>query len=683
LTGSASGDFRGVETFDISGSGANHAVIDNAGLTAVAGTISADSGQSEIHIIGNAGDTYELQGNWKFVETSGGWIKYESLTDNKELWVSAVMRRVYEGDISGGATNDTFILDDVNGDNKLSGADYKGVDGKGGTNTLVLGDSLNGKNVDFSALLEGQLDNIHVIDLSGQGVNHLILGSTVMGANGASSPKTLTVRGDANTDTFELGAGWTYAGRDASGYYRYTNGSDVLLVQDTLGFVMSGTPGNDTFTLVDTSNPADGVVDSGDFSAIDGKGGSDVIKLGNGMETLDLSGLAVNQIKSVGTIDLTGNGKLLIMDDTSLTGMSIADGQHVTIKGDATDTFILNDLWTFLRVDGEYVVYQDTYGKEAYIQNTMHREFVGTGGNDIFYLEATSGTNTIAMGDFASITGNGGSDVIQIRGSGKTLDFSGISTGKITGVAEINLLASVNSTVVLEESSFANLGQSTVTVHGGTDDTFVLKGEWKYIGISGSYHEYEDHLGNTLLVATAMGNAITGTGGNDTIHVRTATDKVLAGEGDDTIVLHARDGNATNILTGADFASIDGEGGNDVLQVGDTNATLNLAGLGSGKISGVEAINLTGMGDNALLIDAGTLGNMGLSSLSISGDATDTLSLSGNWSFDGTHYVCGSDSIAVSGMQVNVTMTAGGTVTAGNGGDTITGFATGANTISG
>ena len=490
LVGLTDGDFKSVEVFDITGTGNNHAVIDNAGLSALTGTISADSGRAEIRLIGNAGDTYELQGDWKFIETAGGWIKYESLSDSSVLWVGSAMRRVYDGDVAGANADDVFILDDVSNDGKLSHLDFKAADGKGGTNTLTLGDSLSGKTVDFSALLAGQLDNIHIIDLSGQGVNHLIVGANIMDAMAGSSPKTLTIKGDAGTDTFELGAGWSCAGRDASGYYKYANSAnDVLLVQDTLGYVMTGGSGSDTFTLTDTSNPADGVVGKDDFATINGKGGSDVIQLADGMDTLDLSGLAPGQVSSVGAVDLTGNGKLLIMDDASLTGMSVADDGKLLIKGDNTDTFRLDGTWRYGRVENvdgtDYVVYLDTYGKEAYIQKTMLREFVGDTSADSFYLESTSGTDTIRVEDFASVAGNGGADAIYVRGSNKTLDLSNLTIGKISGVAEINLTASPNATVVLEESSFRHLGQSTVHVHGGADDTFVLKGEWQYVGIFG------------------------------------------------------------------------------------------------------------------------------------------------------------------------------------------------------
>lgn len=681
LTGLSSGDFKSIETFDISGSGNNHVVIDNGSLSALAGNISPDAGQSQIRITGNSGDTYELLGNWEFTGSAGGWLQYKSLADSKELWIHGSLRRVY----TGGSGNDTFVLDDVTGDDVLGSADYAKLDGQGGTaNTITLGGSLNGKTVDFSGLVAGQLDNIHIVDLSGQGSNHIIMGGVIVEGQ---SGKTLSITGDA-TDTFELGAGWSYQGRDASGNLQYTNSNgDTLLVDPNLGFVIRGDSGGDTFVLGDTSNPQDGVVSASAFSQIDGNGGADTIKLADGVHTLNLAGLAEGRINSVAVIDLAGNGNKVIMDGSTLTGMSIAAGGHLKLKGDPTDTFILegND-WTFegqVTEDGAvYFVYTDNTGKALHVREGMLRDFEGGTDNDKFYLDDVTESGIISAADFAAITGGGGADALHIGGGNKTLDLSGLGATQITGVSAINLTDSSSAKVVLDESTFRNFGESVVNLFGGADDCYALAGNWAYMGVSGGTHIYRDSLNNELHVSTAMTRVVEGSGEADSLHARTEKDVIAAGGGNDAIILHASAGN-TGDISGADFAFIDGGDGTDVITPGDAGSGLDLTGLAAGKITGVESINLGGAGGNTLKIGPNTVGNMGLATLEVTGDFADTLALYGNWSHDGSVYGNGAGSVAVSGgMDVNIIMSAAGSVTAGPGGVTVTG-SSGGDTITG
>ena len=522
-----------------------------------------------------------------------------------------------------------------------------------------------------------------------------------------------------------------------------TDGTDTIHVRTASDKVLAG-EGDDSIVLHARGGNATNVLSGADFAAINGEDGSDVIMIGDNNATLNLAGLGIGKISGVEGIDMVGAGNNeLILDTQTLTQMGVST---LFVSGDNTDTLTLQGNWTFdgahyvsgtdsISVSGVNVaIAMDAAGSASASANgdTITGFFGGantitggagndsiTGGNmgdtlrggggdntirggagndtiyvdsagdmlyggadhDVFILgEDTTSNQTFDKSSFSLIDGEEGTDGLMLNGSDNTLDLRGLG-GEIASVEVIDISGSGDgsNTVVLDNTIFT--AGSVFTIDGGVGDVCILEGpNWKYDGSEPGYQVYTNGA-NTLKIGDALSRTIRATDSGDTLYGGRADDVLVGGAGSDTFTLIAANGGST--VTWNDFASISGGADNDVLTLGGTDATLDLSGTGLGAISGVEAIDLGNAGNNALIIDTGTLGNMGLSSLVITGDATDSLSLQGNWSFDGTHYVFGTDSVFVSDMQVSITMDAAGAVTAGDNGDTITGFAGGANSITG
>ncbi len=111
------------------------------------------------------------------------------------------------------------------------------------------------------------------------------------------------------------------------------------------------------------------------------------------------------------------------------------------------------------------------------------------------------------------------------------------------------------------------------------------------------------------------------------------------------------DFNNDGSISAVDFAAIAATGSGNSLILGSeaaNNIAVDLTGLAAGQISNVETIDLGGAGNNNLAVDASTFTGMGVSELTVKGDAADTLELTGNWAFDGT------DGFSLNGNTIHV-----------------------------
>ena len=623
-----------VETIDISGSGtsANKVLLNEEAF----GKLVNGTEDNELYITGKAGDTYTLsgttpQGNWRYdgteVKGSTTWNKYTS--GGKTLFVDANLTRIVEGGtgadtltnnvatdvINAGAGNDTITLKGILASTTATKDDFGTIDGGAGTDVLKL--AADNMTLDLSGLDTGKIANIQAINLTDTGANHLVLDANTLTNMGIADGGKITVTGDA-VDTFELQGTWTYAGVSGSNVqYRDANGCLVEL-PGTMRRVVAG-----AIALPDKD--ANGIITAEELGNITGKTGLTTLTLDSSQNdtVLNLASIAANQITGINTIKLDsfGSNKLVIGENT-LSHMGLGSGT-LTVEGDTNDSFELQGSgWTFSRLEGDYALY--TLGTATLkVHKYMGQLYTGTTNDDTFVLVDKDGDNIITGSDFARIEGNQGQDLLALDANqtGKTIDLSSLGTGKISGIEIIDLSGAGNNKLVLDENTLTNMGlaaNETLTVYGTGEDSFELKGTgWNYNGMDNGYHVYINAAGQSLHVQEGLTRAQQGTIANETFSI-IDTDTIGG-------------------ITAADFASIHGGGGSDILRI-DThtsqdNLSLDLTGLGSGQITGIATVDLTGNGNNKLVLDANTIGSMGVNTLTVKGNAGDTFELKGSWEY--------------------------------------------------
>ena len=438
-----------------------------------------------------------------------------------------------------------------------------------------------------------------------------------------------------------------------------------------------------------------GSVTTAIFGTIDGGAGNDTLHLDGANFTLNLSGIQSGIIKDVEIIDIGsgGTGNTLVISGADL-GTLCGTGTSLYLTGTGTDSYTLAGAdWVFdtAKSDADWTAWTHSNGKTLYAAKAMAQTMGGTDGPDVFnvytttdVVDAKGGNDTINVYEtgFTRINGGAGVDTMKLMGEGRSFDLDALSA-KVTGIEKVNVATTgtAGNTVTLSGTGLAGFdsreGNAPLTLDGTAKDTYILSGTgWNYGGLVGGYQVWTNGS-QTLNVNAAMSRKVDGvddTLSPDSLHVYTANDVVDAKGGDDTIILHARSGNATKTVTGADFGSIDGGNGNDTIQLGGDALTLDLSALGAGKIANVEGFDLTGTA-TGLVLSENTFTVMGKTALAVTGDALDTLTLQGNWSYSGSNsYMLNGKTVSVDpAMKVTILMGASGTVRAGDTGNTITG----------
>ena len=632
----------GIETFNITGNGNNHIILAGAMLEHLSDPISlAVSGQAQIRIVGNTGDTFELQDSgWAYVgrvanngsaDTNGPWQVYTY--NGKTVWVSSAMQRIQTGD----GSNNSFVLSDVTSDAVINGNDFSNITGGAGRDTVTLNGG--GLRLDLAGMtpadLAAKLSGIEIIDITGTtaNANHIVLNAALAGIKDSDATEPLHIDGKAgDTFSFVFGQNWYLAGtQNDSDYYIYTDGTATLKVSKDLKPAYEGTSGPDTLTILDLNG--DNCIDATDFANIKGEGNQDTVKLASGGLTLDLRNFSsTSQISGLEVIDLssTGAANTLILDAAALTAMN--PGSPLKVHGDAGDLFNLHgNGWTMLSGtetagDKTYFVYENS-GKTVWVQDTLARQMTSSGAGDVFTLYDTVGTGNVVTGaDFVSITGGSGTgDTVRAGGNGLVFDFSALATNQIQGIETISFGASgvfaptSNNHLILGENTLSFMGFASggkLIVTGGTDSTFELTGsDWSFKALSGSDMVYKDKYGREVQFSAGMKRVFTG------------SDNV-----DDTFVLNEVTGGG--IIDSSDFKSIKGGTGTDTITLEGSGLTFKCIGMPEEVVSGVEIVNLGGNA-NKIQLDFAALKSMGLDSgevFTLNGDATNAVELYGEWS---------------------------------------------------
>ena len=431
-----------------------------------------------------------------------------------------------------------------------------------------------------------------------------------------------TLRVEGNTgNAFELeGSGWSYTGPSGT-YYTYTDASgNVLEISQALKRVYTGTAGADSFEVNDTNS--DGRINADDFASINGGLGLDSLVVGGQNLIFDLSNLGTGVISGIERIDLGAAGtNRLVLDQTSLGNLGLA--QALTVDGTAGDTFELKGAWTFMGTSSGYSRYKDAADHEVLIAGDLKRIYAGTTGNDALILNDVNGDGVVSAADFAAVHGNGGIDTLGVAGNGTTLDLCGLPAlpALIDGVKIIDLAGNGNNTVILDAGTHTGMGllpAEVLLINGEAGDSFDLRGNWAYSGITAGRHIFVDAGFHTVSIAPEL--------------VRTYTGDA----GDNSFALADLSGNGT--IDKSDFGRINGGGGNDTLTFdagAATGVSLDLTGLPAGTVQGIGTVNISGHGNNHVLLDAATLAGQS-NPLTLTGDAGDTYELVGaGWNYTG------------------------------------------------
>ena len=446
--------------------------------------------------------------------------------------------------------DDTFVVNDLDNDGWIKPADFSEL--HGGTGTDVIRVNGTGKTLSFTQSDWGAavLDGIEVLDISGGAsagntlrIDSFAVAKLEAGRDDAHPPRVTGNAGDCIEFT---GGNWQCADPtaveiiDGKTFYRFSDGTNELLVQNTIAQIMRGTAGNDNVTLPDRP-----VIYYGD-------GGDDAI-VGGSVDS-KLYGGDGNDILDAGT------------------------GKHLLDGGSGDDTLILRDI----NNDG-LINWKDFAG--------LH----GGSGTDTLQVGGSGLTLDLSSGNAADVSGM---ERIDISG-GNSLKLSGdMLAAMATELAPgqpLVVTGSPGDTFELAGAGWTFNGR--VTDGDGTWNTYTNNGKTLYVDAAVA-RVVQGTTGNDTMNYGEQGAVIHGGEGSDILH-NGALGQILYGDaGNDEFRLSDLTGDT--IIDWSDFAGLHGGSGTDTLKVNGTGLTLDLSSGNAANISGIERIDIAG-GNNLRL----------------------------------------------------------------------------------
>jgi len=475
--------------------------------------------------------------------------------------------------------------------------------------------------------------------ISFSGIENLTInaaaGSTNSGLN-ASATKVNVTGGDVNT-TVALGT-TTSASVNASTFA----GNTFSVTSSASAANITGADGNDSVTLSNTTGSA-----------------AHVVSTGKGDDSITVGSITTNSTTNVQTYaSTTGATSISAGDgDDTITFAGGYDATDTIDGGAGTDTLVLKVAADFAiaaaqtKLTGiEKVTYSDASAATAKIAGIALKNF-GTSVNTLTLSDTTasvSATSGLGAGEDLYDTGtfafNAGAStfsftgILNTDGAGGALSLSADGTGTTDSLtlnlsnysAGVGVAATANTPAIsatgIETLTINNATRTNATTYntfgaisptstGGVDATVNFKGfsasvgavNAKTIDASGITSQGSADAGLVMTVASTSvtGQAITGSGtqdtlyggggndvinggaGNDTIYTGSGVDSVNGGAGNDTIIFAA----AGNFTT-AD--SVDGGDGTDKLRLTDSDAgTISSGTTSISNISNIETLSLS------------------------------------------------------------------------------------------
>ena len=391
--------------------------------------------------------------------------------------------------------------------------------------------------------------------------------------NTSSSPnetaRTVTVVINDGTDnstsrTATIAVSNVTAASSTAASFNTTNGTNLTPA-------ITFTSDDETLTIADTSHITG--------STADGGTGTDTLSVPTGSNLANF-------------VSLTNFETLTPDNDASLT---LTESQHesfTTINGAGTNQFTISS------ADGDQALTGDsdieTYVLGAAMSFTLAsagQNITGSSGNDI--------VNAAGFTVAGTLSGGTGTDTLQI-GNGANL-----SGGTISGFESLELAsgAAVTMTEALHDSF------STITAAG--TETIRISAVSDGLTGNSAIESYVLSAANTFTLGSA-GQNLTGSSGNDTVHVGTltATGSLAGGSGTDTL----------SVDNGGSIAAASVSGFENLSVASGGSATLTASQLPSftGTVTGggTETVNIAGDGDFTTV--------SALENYSVSDDSTNT-----------------------------------------------------------
>ncbi len=560
VSGSADITIFGASAADFQGSSVSAAgdVNGDGFADLLTGAFLADS---VANLRGNAGESYLLYGGNGFTSSAThlGTSAAETLTGTLDANVMVGGRG---NDILLG-TGGADVLNGGEGDDTLavSTLPFQRVTGGNGDDTLRLDGS--GLTLDLTTLADNRIQGIELIDITGAGINTLILNYREV-LNISDESNQLIVRRNGG-DIVNIGSGWTQGADQLIGsdnFQTYIQGIATLLVEDTtpigtagddvfvLTFLSTSTIGNLNITRSTTGGP---IEDLGMFPmsvslALDGLLGTDSVRIvgtsssdtfavnGLGL-TINGAGLTLAGIENRTLVGAAGNDLYqfdtglplgLYALDEALGGIDTMDFSSSSLAatlnlGLATSQVINANLSLYLGSTTGFENVIGGLGNDTLTGNTVNNTLSGGNGND-------------------TLNGARGNDVLLGGQGDDTYLFATASTSEADSVVELPSegndrlsFTSIATPVTL------NLGTAAIqSVHA--DRTLVLNDAATFEKLSGGTN-------NDVLIGNALDNELVGGAGNDTLSGSSGNDTLLGGQGNDVYVFDAAATTEADLVT--------------------------------------------------------------------------------------------------------------------------------------
>jgi len=675
--------FISVEGITFINSAGTAAAIFNAnqfgtGKIASTAIVTGTSSTQAIVVNVDSGGSADLSG-WAF----STWVSgTDTITVNGAGGAETFTGAIQGTTILAGAGNDTLIVSNTT---QVQVNDR--YDGGADNDTLQIGLVGAGTSISLAAAATNGIDGFVNIEgvtfVNTSGTSTATVGSAQIGTGKISGTALITgttstqaiVANMATNGSLDL-SGWTFA--------EWTSGTDTITLNGSTGSeTFIGSSQTDTLVVSATAQ-----VSAGD--RYDGGLGTDILQIGvaGAGTSIDLSAGAtdgVNGFLNVEAINFTntsgtstatfnagqfGAGK--ISSTVAFTGTGFTQALAINLSaGGALDM----SGWTF----ATWTSGTDTITVTG---STADEIIVGSSLIDRFVVGASS---QVTSGD--RYNGGASNDILQVglAGAGTSIDLSAAATDGVNGFLSVEAIAFFNTsgtaTATFNANQFgAGKIAATVAITGSASTNAIVVN----VDSGGS----ADLSGWTFPTWTAVTDTITvnGSGGAETFTGATQGTTILAGAGNDTLIVS----NTTQVQITDRY---DGGADNDALQIGVAGAGTSIsftAAAANGtdgfvNIEGITFVNTSG--SSVATFNATQFGAGKISSTStITGTASTqtfavTLPVAGSFDLSGftfSNWTSGTDVISVTGSTGADTIVGSGlvdTLTGGAGADALTGGA--------